>query len=326
MPSRVNLLYGAAAFGEAGKHVTRLHTLPECQEVIDDFVIKHGYTLFDCARGYGFGTSEEYLGKLDMRGGRIDTKLFARESGGFAPEKLRAQMKESLKALGPHKIRVLYLHAPDRGTPIEVVLRELNEMYKEGLFEEIGLSNYHSWEVAEFVITARKNGWKQPTVYQGVYNVLERMVETELMDCLHKYGIRFYGYSPLASGLLVGKILSDGDLENSDSPRWNPKIAGRLAEMLRTKYKGLIPLLKPLKEALEKHGIELSEAAQRWLQHHSALRPEDGVVIGASSVAQLDENIKYCEEGPLPEEILTILDEAWTKAKMTASHYAAPGY
>ncbi|KZP01191.1 Aldo/keto reductase [Calocera viscosa TUFC12733] len=325
MPSRIPLLYGSAAFGEPGKHVTRLHTIPACQEVVDDFA-KHGYTVFDCARAYGLGTSEEYLGKLDLKGGRADTKLFSREPGGFAPEKLRAQLAESLTALGPHKIRVLYLHAPDRKTPIEDTLRELNEMYKEGLFEEIGLSNYHSWEVAEFVWIARKNGWKQPTVYQGVYNVVERMVETELIPCLRKYGLRFYAYSPLAGGLLVGKILSDADLENTDSPRWNPKIAGRLAGMLRTKYAGLIPQLKPLKEALEKHNIELSEAAQRWLQHHSALTPKDGVIIGASSIDQLETNIKFCEEGPLPEDILTILDEAWKNAKSTASHYAPPGY
>ncbi|KZP01189.1 Aldo keto reductase [Calocera viscosa TUFC12733] len=313
MPSRVPLLYGSAAFGEPGKHVTRLHTIPACQEVVDDFV-KHGYTVFDCARGYGLGTSEEYLGKLDLKGGRVDTKLSSHEPGAFAPDQLRAQLAESLNALGPHKIRVLYLHAPDRKTPIEDTLRELNEMYKEGLFEEIGLSNYHSWEVAEFVWIARKNGWKQPTVYEGVYNALERMIETELISCLRKYGIRFYAYSPLAGGLLVGKILSHADVENTDSPRWNPK------------YAGLIPHLKPLKEALEKHNIQLSEAAHRWLQHHSALTPEDGVIIGASSIEQLETNIKFCEEGPLPEDILTILDEAWKNAKSTAAHYALPGY
>jgi len=325
MPSRVPLLYGAASFGEAGKHVTRLHTIPDCQEIVDAFG-RHGYTLYDCARGYGFGTSEEYLGKLDLKGGRVDTKLFPKEPGTFAPATLRAQLNESLKALGPHKIRVLYLHAPDRKTDIEETLGELNKMYEEGLFEEIGLSNYHSWEVAEFVMLARKNGWKQPTAYQGVYNVVERMVETELIPCCQKYGLRFYAYSPLASGLLVGKILTLGDLDTTDSPRWDPKIAGRLAGMIRGKYAGLIPLLKPLKEALEKHGIELSEAAQRWLQHHSMLGEKDGVIVGASSLEQLETNIKFCEEGPLPQDILTILDEAWAKAKSTASHYAPPGY
>ncbi|KZP01192.1 Aldo/keto reductase [Calocera viscosa TUFC12733] len=324
MLSRVPLVYGTGSFGEPGKHVTRLHTIPACQEVVDDFV-KHGYNVFDCSRVYGLGTSEEFVGKLDLRGGRVDTKLFASEPGGFAPEKLRAQLNESLKALGPHKIRVLYLHAPDRATPFEDTLRELNEMYKEGLCEEIGLSNFHSWEVAEFVWLARMNGWKPPTVYQGVYNTVERMVETELIPCLRKYGLRFYGYSPLASGLLVGKILSEADVKNTDNPLWNPNLGGRIAEMRYAKYGTLIPYLRPLKEALDKHGIMLPEAAHRWLQHHSALTPQDGVVIGSSSVAQLETNIGYCEKGPLPEDVVAILDEAWKNAKSTANHYARTG-
>ncbi|KZP01193.1 Aldo/keto reductase [Calocera viscosa TUFC12733] len=322
--SRVPLVYGTGSFGEAGKHVTRLHTIGACQEVVDAFV-KHGYNVFDCARVYGLGTSEEFVGKLDLRGGRVDTKLFAAEPGGFAPDKLRAQMAESLNALGPHKIRVLYLHAPDRVTPIEDTLRELNEMYKEGLFEEIGLSNYHSWEVAEFVWIARKNGWKQPTVYQGVYNALERMVETELIPCLRKYDIRFYAYSPLAGGLLLGNILSSTDVQHADSKRWNPTLGGRLAEMQHDKYAGLIPHLRPVKEALDKHGIIIPEAAHRWLQHHSALTPQDGVVIGSSSVAQLETNIGYCQKGPLPQDVVAILDEAWKNAKSTANHYARTG-
>ncbi|EJU00827.1 Aldo/keto reductase [Dacryopinax primogenitus] len=329
MPSRVPLLYvtnrtqGSAAFGEPAKHVTRLHTLPECQAVIDCFT-QHGYGLYDCARGYGFGTSEEYVGKLDLKGGRVDTKGFAREPGGLAPEKLRAMFNESLQALGQQKIRVYYLHAPDRKAPVpyEDTLRELNKMYEEGLIEEIGLSNFHSWEVAEFVWIARKNGWKQPTVYQGVYNVVERMIEPELIPCCRKYGLRFYAYSPLASGLLGGQLLTLADIETTDSPRWDPKIAGLLAGRLRQRYTALFPLLKPLKDALERNGMELPEAALRWLQHHSALGEQDGVVIGASSVGQLETNIKYCEAGPLPEDVVALLDEVWKRAKSTVWHYA----
>ncbi|KZT61534.1 Aldo/keto reductase [Calocera cornea HHB12733] len=325
MPSRVPLLCGTGAFGEPGKHVARLNSLPACQALVDAFR-EHGYVGLDCSRVYGLGTSEEFLGQLDLNGGRVDTKAFPSGSGSFTPSKLRAQLNESLKALGPYKIRVYFLHAPDRTTPYEETLREVNEMYTEGLFEEIGLSNFQSWEVAEFVILARKNGWKQPTVYQGVYNAVERMIEPELIPCLRTYGLRFFAYSPLAQGLLVGNILSDADLEHTDSPLWNPKRGGRIAQLRHDKYAGLIPHLRSLKEALDRHGIVLPEAALRWLMHHSALGQEDGVIVGPSTVEHLETNIRYCESDPLPEEIVAILDEGWKNAKSTANHYARSGY
>lgn len=194
MPSCLDLLYGTSAFGEPNKHGMRLFTLSECQAVVDCFV-GHGYSVLDSARVYGFGTTQDFLGKLDLKGLRVDTKARPFKAGDHSPEKLREQMKASLKALGPNKIRVYYLHGPDRATPFEDTLRELNKMHEEGLFEEIGLCNFNSWEVAEFVWIARKNGWKQPTVYQGLNNVVERMVETELIPYLRKYGLRFYAFS-----------------------------------------------------------------------------------------------------------------------------------
>lgn len=64
------------------------------------------------------------------------------------------------------KVQILYLHAPDRATPVEEVLRTLNELYKQGKFEKLGLSNYTAAEVAEFVAVADKNGFVRPSVYQ----------------------------------------------------------------------------------------------------------------------------------------------------------------
>lgn len=60
----------------------------------------------------------------------------------------------------------------------------------------------------------------------------------------------------------------------------------------------------------EKHELRLTEIALRWCQHHSALTPEDGIILGASSAAQLKQNLEDSEKGPLPEDILKALDEA----------------
>ncbi|EJT98760.1 Aldo/keto reductase, partial [Dacryopinax primogenitus] len=305
--------------------------LPDCQAVIDLWV-GWGYTMLDCARVYGHGTSEEYLGQLDLKGCGVDTKagFTIGQPGHHSASAIRQSVEVSLKALNGHKIRVLYLHLPDRGTPFEETLRKVDKLKKEGLIEEFGLSNHLSWEVAEYVTYAKANGLIQPTVYQGCYNAVERTIEYELIPCLRKPGIRFYAYSPLASGLLAGKILSVDDWTNAAGSRWDTKQTGWLAEMLKTRYAPLLPLLKPLKETLEKYNIRLSEAAQRWLQHHSALTPNDGVILGAGSLEQLEMNINDAlteiistgEGGPLPGEVVSLLDEAWLKSKVHGVYYA----
>lgn len=66
------------------------------------------------------------------------------------------------------------------------------------LSEQFGLSNYFSWEVAEIYKICEANGYVRPTVYEGIYNAVDRAVEAELFPCLRKFGIKFAAYSPLA--------------------------------------------------------------------------------------------------------------------------------
>jgi len=184
------------------------------------------------------------------------------------------------------------------------------------------VSNYNSWEVAEIVAITKENNWIKPTVYQGLYNAVERRIEVELLPCLRHFGIRYDAYSPLASGLLTGKFLSDADMQSAKGTRWDPN-ASQFASALQEKYSVLIPLVRELAEVLKKYDIRVSEAAQRWLQHHSELKPElgDAIIIGASSITQLEANLKDCMGGPLPEEVLNVLNRAWEKARGVAPHY-----
>jgi aflatoxin B1 aldehyde reductase len=121
-----------------------------CSQQHVDIFLKTGGKTIDTARVYGNGTSEEFLALRDVKGAHIDTKyrlsLFAERllisyahriyparPGAHAPDNLRRTVKESVEALGPHKINVLYLHSPDRSVPFVDVAREINELHKEGL-------------------------------------------------------------------------------------------------------------------------------------------------------------------------------------------------
>ncbi|EPQ58165.1 Aldo/keto reductase [Gloeophyllum trabeum ATCC 11539] len=309
--------------GAPGKNGVRTADLGECQAILDTY-FKYGHRELDTARMYAEGTTEQvstwYLSKLDLKGSTIDTKVYPVNPGDHSPSALRATFTTSLKALNKSKVRVLYLHAPDRSTPFEDTCREVNKLHQEGLFEIFGLSNYASWEVAEIVGICRANGWVQPKIYQAMYNAITRAMESELVPCCRKYGIRIVIYNPLAGGFFAGKVPNP----SADAPkggRFDPN--SKMGEMYRKRYfkEGYFKALDILKPVAEKHDLRLTEIALRWCQHHSALTPEDGIILGASSAEQLDMNCADSEKGPLPEEVLNALDEAWNVVTPQAPTY-----
>lgn len=164
----------------------------------------------------------------------MDTKLSPRADLGLdsdvktthEPEHLRLALKKSLENLNPDKIDMWYLHAPDRSTPYEVLLKEIDSLYKEGYFRRVGTSNYPAWEVARICELCERNGWVKPVAYQGAYNALNRAVEPELFPCLRKYGIAFYAFDPLAGEYLTSRYTREmltAEAEVEEGSRFDPK-------------------------------------------------------------------------------------------------------
>lgn len=142
------------------------------------------------------------LGELDYHKRKIvlDTKYYPTanfagpnavpgwSTDGHLDEKgLRENLEKSLKALRTEQVDLWYLHGPDRTVPFETTLKVVNDLYQEGKFKRLGVSNYMAWEVAQMSEMCKQHGWKQIDVYQGVYNALHRSVELELLSCLRKY-------------------------------------------------------------------------------------------------------------------------------------------
>ena len=99
-----------------------------------------------------------------------------------------------------------------------------------------------------------------------------------------------------------------------------------MGDMYRRRYfkDSTFDALRIIEPVAEKHGLTLVETALRWVINHSALNVKDGndgVIIGCSSIAQLDENLKDCEKGPLPAEVVEALDEAWLVTKVDTPNY-----
>jgi len=295
-----------------------------------DVFQKHDQKEIDTARVYGGGSSEEYLGNLNWqeRGLVMGTKYYAHRgrvpgaTSTHSASDLRKYLLESLAALKAKKIDLWYLHAPDRTTPFEETFRAVNDLYKEGYFSRFGLSNYMSWEIAYINELCIKNSWIRPTVYQGVYNAIHRTVDTELFPCLRHYSMAFYVFSPLAGGYLTNRYhrsiskIEEGSRFDANTNQ---------GKSYRTRYwnSTMFDALDVIREAAGKHGLTEAECALRWLMHHSKLSVESGdkVIIGASSATHLEGNLVDFEKGPLPEDVVAALDEAWRMTKGLAYNY-----
>ena len=243
------------------------------------------------------------------------------------PEGLRKNLMDSLKALKVQKIDMWYLHGPDRTTPYEVTLKAVNDLYKEGYFTRFGISNYMAWEVAQICEICDRHGWIKPAVYQGVYNAIHRTVENELFPCLRHYGIAYFNYNPLAGGYLTDRYHREskggegGDIEEGsrfDPNRWQGK-------MYRNRYwnEPCFDALDIIRPAAKKYGLTEAECALRWMTHHSQLKRElgDAIIIGASSTKHMEQNMIDLEKGPLPDDVVQALDQAWDRVRGTAWKY-----
>ncbi|TFK32310.1 Aldo/keto reductase [Crucibulum laeve] len=329
--SALNVVMGSMTFGEEGQDGARIHDLKEVKDILEVFR-SHGHTEIDSARVYSGGTSEEYLGQLaeylKENGFKIETKLYPTKAKGdqdgisHTPESLRKHLLRSLDALKLTTLDIWYLHGPDRTVPYEVTLKAVNELYHEGYFKQFGISNYAAWEVAEMVGICKANGYIQPTVYQGVYHALHRAVEPELFPCLQKFGISFYEFSPLGGGLFTGRYNSLDDKPEPGS-RYDPdRVQGK---SYRSRYwkEPHFQALKTISNLAEKHNLTLAEIALRWVSHHSLLRREhgDAILIGASRLSHIKQNLLDLEKGPLPAEVVSALDEAWLTVEPYSIRY-----
>ena len=131
------------------------------------------------------------------------------------------QCNVCLQKLGVDCVDLFYLHAPDIDTDINDTLDGIAQLHAEGKMKEFGLSNYPAWAVVDIWYRCKARGMVLPTVYQGMYNVIARDMEREIVPVARQFGIRLYMYNPLAGGLLTGRYRTLQDISSADSGRFS---------------------------------------------------------------------------------------------------------
>lgn len=319
------IILGCMTFGPDTSKGARITSLETYTSMLDLFQ-KSGYYELDTARNYIGGLQEAFTrdAKYEERGFSIATKCYPNQPGLHAADKLEESLEKSLAELGTKCVDIFYLHAADRSLPFTEPLKKLDELHKKGKFVRLGLSNFTAFEVAEVVMHCKYNNWVRPTVYQGMYNALTRGIEPELIPVCRRYGIDIVVYNPIAAGIFSGKyrtkeIPQDGGRFSDSHARVGARYRDRY---FKDSYFEALHIIEPV---VEKHGLTLLETAFRWLVHHSKLNIKDGgndgIIVGVSSEQQLEQNLKDLEKGPLPEEVVKVLDEAWEVVMPTANPY-----
>ena len=279
-----------------------------------DVLNQHNVTEIDTAAAYP--DSEQILGQLGIPTKfTIHTKIASWVPGRLARKPLISSALLSLYELKVESVDILFLHAPDSETPLEETVSAMNELYEAGKFKRFGLSNYLPEDVDKVVSISKANNWILPTVYQGNYNPVARRIEDSLFPVLRKHKISFFAYSPLAGGFLT----KTAETITAGVPGGRFDKESRIGTMYHELYARpkLLAALKKWAQVAQEAGVTQAALSYRWVAYHSALKKDlgDGMIIGASRPAQLEETLKAVEQGPLPEKAVKAIQEIWEEVK-----------
>ncbi|KAF9909969.1 hypothetical protein BX616_011005 [Lobosporangium transversale] len=318
---------------DAAATTVRVRGSENIKAYLDEFYA-HGHVELDTARLYCGGDTEIALGQLPTEPFKITTKVWPSVPKAHALEHLRRTLQESLMALKLKKIDIFYLHAPDYTTSFEETVKAVDELYREGLFERFGLSNFAAWQVTLIHQLCKQHGYVLPVVYQGMYNAITRDVVRELFPCprlstSHSTLITqsleaFFQVDIILIAMMlriVGALLRRYTF--LAGPRQNSRIGFKKKKSYRERYWNnlFFEAVKKVEKAAKDNNLTLIETALRWMSHHSDLGPQDGIIIGASSMQHLKDNLRDLEKGPLPQHVVEALDEAWEHVRVACPSY-----
>jgi aryl-alcohol dehydrogenase-like predicted oxidoreductase len=279
----------------------------EAQKVYETYR-EAGGNFIDTANFYTGGTSEKFVGEF-IKGHR-DSVVLATKYSNAAPgndpnaagnhrKSMMQAVEASLKRLQTDYIDLYWVHIWDGITPVEEVMRGLDDLVRQDKVLYVGISDAPAWWVAQANTLAELRGWTQFTGLQIEYSLIERTVERELVPMAKALNLGVLAWSPLARGVLTGKYHGD---DKADGGRMtNEGMKDFLPEEQRA-----VPIISAVKSVSEQTGRSMAQVALAWLRHQTVpVIP----IIGARKVSQLQDNLSSLDL-ELSAEQLKSLDGA----------------
>jgi len=267
----------------------------EARRIFDTYVDRGG-NFIDTANQYTGGTSERFVGTFAAE--KREQLVLATKytlplrpkdpnAGGNNRKSMVRSVEQSLQRLKTDYIDLLYLHAWDAMTPVEEILRAMDDLVRAGKLLYVGISDAPAWQVARMQVIADLRGWAPLVALQIEYSLIERTVERELIPMAQEMGLGVIPWSPLGSGVLSGKYsrkdldAGSGVAEASGTRKNIAAAQGALNE------KGLA-IAEVVKEVAKELGKTPAQVALAWtLLNPTVTAP----ILGARTIAQLEDNL-----------------------------------
>lgn len=297
----------------AGNFGTRWGTGAEpadARKIFDRFA-EAGGTFIDTAESYQFGESEEILADL-IAAERDRFTLATKFTNGVTPQagvqatgnsrkNMVRAVEASLRRLRTDHIDLFWVHFPDPVTPMEEILRGLDDLVSAGKIHYAGLSNFPAWRVSRAVALAEAHGWAPVGAVQFEYSLVERSADRELLPMAEALGLGAALWSPLGGGLLTGKY--------RDSEEGRQQTV--LKRLLHTEDGGRkTASVDAVLAVAQEIGAPPAQVAMAWLRERAARATTAYVpIIGPRTVKQLDDYLAALDV-PLSAEQYQRLTEA----------------
>jgi aryl-alcohol dehydrogenase-like predicted oxidoreductase len=246
--------------------------------------LERGITFFDTAPIYGLGESERVLGKLikDQRdkvvvaskvGLKWETNKGFIKKNDLSPDRIRVEVKESIKRLDTDYIDLYQIHWPDLNTPLESTMNTLNCIKDEGLIKAIGVCNFSLKQLIE------ATQYSEIASIQIPYSLIDRTYENIFDYCIKKK-ISIICYSPLAKGLLAGRFSKIVSFPSNDHRKYHPYFSPR-------EFKNNLEIAQKVSKVAREVSMTPSQCALLWVLNQPAITV---AIFGATTSRQVEEN------------------------------------
>jgi aryl-alcohol dehydrogenase-like predicted oxidoreductase len=277
---------------------------------------EHGINLVDTAPVYGFGRSEEIVGKAIAESGKRSNVLIASKVGlqwdggkvfrNASRARILREIEDSLRRLQTDYIDIYQVHWPDPLITIEETADTMHMLFAQGKIRAIGVSNFSVGQMERFRRVAPLH------VLQPPYNLFERGIEAELLPYCRKNDIAMLGYGALCRGLLSGRMKQDTVFEGDDLRRSDPKFA-------EPRFAQYLVAVSKLDRLAQQYGKRVIHLAVRWMldqgittalwgaRHPGQLQPVDEVAgwsLDASAKAEIDRILRETITDPVGPEFM----------------------
>jgi aryl-alcohol dehydrogenase-like predicted oxidoreductase len=279
--------------------------------------LERGVNLIDTAPAYGFGRSEEIVGRAIADGALRSRVVIATKTGlewkngkvfrNASRDRILREAADSLRRLQTDYIDIYQVHWPDPLVPIEETAQAMQTLFDQGKIRAIGVSNFSVAQIERFRRVAKLH------VVQPPYNLFEREIEAELMPYCRQSGLATLTYGALCRGLLSGKLREDAHFEGDDLRLTDPKFQP-------PRYAQYLAAVRRLDQfASERYGKRVIHLAVRWLldqrataalwgaRHPGQLQPIDKVFgwsLDAAAMTEIDRILRESIADPVGPDFM----------------------